>query len=136
MRAVHGRVTQRDDHSGMAMSVDERVVTGGLPSPSSTSRLPRRPESDSRLGSAARCLSEMLRDPSSLGPGWRAHEFQRAVRHIRAELTPIRSRRALADSFAREATRSKAIETAYAIRWLELGARTRARSWSAILGDA
>jgi hypothetical protein len=119
------------------MSVDERVVTRALSSPSSTSRLPRRPESDSRLGSAARCLSEMLRDPSNLGPGWRAGDFQRAVRHIRAELTPIRSRRALADSFAREATRSNAVETAYAIRWLELGARTRTRtrSWSAILGD-
>jgi hypothetical protein len=78
----------------------------------------------------------MLRDPSSLGPRWRASEFQRAVRHVRDELIPIRSRRALADSYAREATRSSAIETAYAIRWLELGARTRARSWSAILGES
>jgi hypothetical protein len=78
----------------------------------------------------------MLRDPSSLGPGWRASDFQHAVRHIREELVPIRSRRALADSFAREATRSNAVETAYAIRWLELGARTRARSWNSLLGDA
>jgi hypothetical protein len=119
----------------MAVSVDERLATRALSSLSSSSRLPRRPEWDSRLGSAARCLSEMLRDPSSLGPGWRATDFQRAVRHIRRELVPIRSRGALADSFAREATRSIAVETAYAIRWLELGASTRAITWSAILGD-
>jgi len=119
----------------MAVLVDDRLVTRVLPSPSSTSRLPRRPEFDSRLGSAARCLSEMLRDPSTLGPGWRASDFQRAVRSIREELVPIRSRRALADSFGREATRSIAIETAYAIRWLELGARTRARALNALLGD-
>src|SRR5262245_4589204 len=83
---VHERVTRRNDHTGMAVSVDQRVVTRALPSPSSTLRLPRRAESDSRLGSAARCLTEMLRDPSSLSPGWRAIDFQRAVRHIREEL--------------------------------------------------
>jgi hypothetical protein len=120
----------------MATSAGERVVNRTLSSPSSTSHLLRRPESDSRLGSAARCLNEMLRDPSNLSPGWRATDFQRTVRHIREELVPIRSRRALADSYAREATRSNEVETAYAIRWLELGARTRAHSWNAILGDA
>jgi hypothetical protein len=121
--------------SGMALSADHRFVTRAVPSPSSPSRQPRRPASNTRLGAAARCFRAMLRDPASLGPAWRASEFQAAVRGVLEELDPIRSRRALADSYTREATRSHAVETAYAIRWLELGARGHRRSWMTILGE-
>lgn len=78
----------------------------------------------------------MARDPSSLGPRWRAADFQHAVRRVRDELIPIRSRSALADSYAREAIRTNAVETAYAIRWLELGARSRSRAWTSFLGES
>lgn len=90
------------------------------PSPSSTSRSPRRPDEDPGLGAAARCLQEMLNDPASLGPRRRTPGFARGVERLRAELVPILSPEALLDSYAREAIRTDVIETAYAIRWLEL----------------
>ncbi|HEY2915785.1 MAG TPA: hypothetical protein VGI98_01090 [Candidatus Limnocylindrales bacterium] len=44
-------------------------------------------------------------------------ETGRVVSH----LEPIRSRRSLLSSFAREASPSEPVRTAYAIRWIELG---------------
>jgi hypothetical protein len=54
------------------------------------------------------------------------------VNAVVAQLGPIRSRAGLIASFAREASPSEPVRTAYAIRWLELGpgiaATGRARS--------
>ncbi|MBI3750604.1 MAG: hypothetical protein HY263_02960 [Chloroflexi bacterium] len=43
------------------------------------------------------------------------------VEAVVAHLEPIRSRSSLLSSFAREASPSEPVRTAYAIRWLELG---------------
>jgi len=43
------------------------------------------------------------------------------VAAVVADLEPIRSRSSLLASFAREASHSDPVRTAYAIRWIELG---------------
>ncbi len=43
------------------------------------------------------------------------------VEAVTAQLGPIRSRSSLLASFAREASQTEPVRTAYAIRWLELG---------------
>ncbi len=43
------------------------------------------------------------------------------VSAVVAQLDPIRSRSSLLSSFAREASPSEPVRTAYAIRWVELG---------------
>lgn len=43
------------------------------------------------------------------------------VEAVVAHLEPIRSRSSLLSSFAREASPSEPVRTAYAIRWIELG---------------
>jgi hypothetical protein len=42
------------------------------------------------------------------------------VRRVVADLEPIRSHAGLLSSYSREAARSEVVQTAYAIRWLEL----------------
>jgi len=56
----------------------------------------------------------------------RAVEVGRVVGH----LEPIRSRSSLLASFAREASPSEPVRTAYAIRWIELGSGIRASTIS------
>ena len=92
----------------------------------------RRPEDDRRLRAAALCLQGMLDDPVGLKPRWRTRGFVRCVEMVRASLGPIRSRQALADSYGREALRHDPLETAYALRWLELTTRLRRPPWSAL----
>jgi len=46
---------------------------------------------------------------------------RREIDTVVAQLDPIRSRTSLLASFAREASPSEPVRTAYAIRWLELG---------------
>jgi len=43
------------------------------------------------------------------------------VETVVAHLEPIRSRSSLLSSYAREASPSEPVRTAYAIRWIELG---------------
>jgi len=76
---------------------------------------------------------------------WSDPAFSREVESVRSQLAPIRSRRALADSFGREATHIRALllvpdgrpidppgplRLAYAIRWLELGDGEARPAWS------
>ncbi len=102
------------------------------PSPSFSSRSPRRPETEPRLGAAARCLVEMLREPISLGTRRRTPGFARGVDRIRAELVPIATPEALLDSFDREAVRTDIVEAAYALRWLELISGQSRPAWGAL----
>lgn len=119
----------------MANPVTRRLRGRRTPSPSSLSRSPRPPELDPRLGAAARCLVEMLSDPTSLGPRRRTTRFARGVDRVRTELVPILSPEALLDSYAREAKRTEVVETAYAIRWLELTGGQPRPAWGALLGS-
>jgi hypothetical protein len=95
-------------------------------------------------------------DPASIPPRWSTRAFGREVALVRAQLAPILSRKALAESFRREAAVAATatpssveppeppgpVRGAYAIRWLELvDDRIRpnwedwaARSWSPSAG--
>jgi hypothetical protein len=53
-----------------------------------------------RLGACA--LARLRRDPHRLPPGWRSPAFAARVDRVRAQLLPIGSLAALADSYARE----------------------------------
>lgn len=83
-------------------------------------------------------------EPVDLPHRWRGFAFAREVDRTRAQLAPIRTRRALLTSFAREASivvtaPSPAslppgpVRVAYAIRWLELGDARPRPSWAAFV---
>jgi len=92
-------------------------------------------------------LLRNLRDrPRDAGP-WGEPAFAREVDRIRAQLAPIRDRRGLAASWAREAfrvhgtevadgpTRPRASRAAYLVRWLELGDGIRRSAWSEFVAE-
>ena len=92
-------------------------------------------------------LLRNLRDrPRDAGP-WGEPAFAREVDRIRAQLAPIRDRRGLAASWAREAfrvhgiaipdspTRPRASRAAYLVRWLELGDGIRRPAWSEFVAE-
>ncbi|HEX6868274.1 MAG TPA: hypothetical protein VF119_05685 [Candidatus Limnocylindrales bacterium] len=121
-------------------------------SPPATSRAAvRTPQRE--LPRDALLLLRTLRDrPRDAGP-WGEPAFAREVDRIRAQLAPIRDRRGLAASFAREAfrvhgpdlsdapvapgvtARPRASRAAYAVRWLELGDGIRRPAWSEFVTD-
>jgi hypothetical protein len=119
----------------MALSLTATFPPRAVPAPSSSSRqTPRRPDLESRLGAAARCLDLMLAERGAMGARWRSPGFAEGVERVRAELIPIVSTDALADSYAREASRGDAVEAAYALRWLELTTETIRPAWPALVG--
>jgi hypothetical protein len=93
-------------------------------------------------------LLRNLRDrPRDAGP-WGEPAFAREVDRVRAQLAPIRDRRGLAASWAREAfrvhgpegaevtlTRPRASRAAYLVRWLELGDGVRRPAWSEFVAE-
>lgn len=90
-------------------------------------------------------------EPVDLPCRWRGFAFAREVDRTRAQLAPLRSRRALLTSFAREASIVVSapsalddsnppgslppgpVRVAYAIRWLELGDGRRRPPWTAFV---
>jgi len=90
--------------------------------------------------------------PRDAGP-WGEPAFAREVDRIRSQLAPIRDRRGLAASYAREAFRvhhdapdapdpsdalahPRASRAAYAVRWLELGDGNRRPAWSEFITES
>jgi hypothetical protein len=79
-------------------------------------------------------LLRNLRDPARVPARWARPDFRREVDIVRSHLAPLRSRRALAGSFGREAFHvvpdaqagddHGPVRVAYALRWLELGTGT------------
>ena len=80
----------------------------------------------------ARRLLRRSEDPAARPPAWSDPTFTAEVDVVRGHLAPLRTRRALADSFGREGfhrvhddlerLRDDApVRLAYAIRWHELG---------------
>ena len=69
--------------------------------------------------------------PASRPARWSSDAFREEVDRVRSDLAPVRTRRSLAASFAREAFQrirpadgpvdASAVRVAYAIRWRELG---------------
>jgi hypothetical protein len=76
-------------------------------------------------------LLRRLRDPARRPDRWSQPTFRREIELVRAHLAPLRSRKALAASYGREAFHTTpddaarddpgAVRLAYALRWLELG---------------
>jgi hypothetical protein len=96
-----------------------------------------------RLGAYA--LARTLRQPARIPRAWRDPGFAARIDRVRAQLLPIRSLAALADSYAREhpvatpgvgspalAGPSPEVRLAYATRWLELTGRLDERPWRVI----
>lgn len=76
-------------------------------------------------------LLRRLRDPARRPDRWSQASFRREIELIRAHLAPLRTRKALAASYGREAFHVSMddaarddpgpVGLAYALRWLELG---------------
>jgi hypothetical protein len=87
----------------------------------------------------------MLRDHPRDAGSWGEPAFARAVDAIRHQLDPIRDRRTLTASYAREAFRmppadagrqrptGRPTAVAYAIRWLELGDGVHRPPWTSLV---
>jgi len=88
-------------------------------------------------------LLRRLRDPARRPERWAEPSFGREIELVRAHLAPLRSRKALAASYGREAFHVTldptarddpgAVRVAYALRWLELGDGVSGPSWQALL---
>ena len=90
-------------------------------------------------------VTRTLRDHPRDADPWGEPAFAREVDLVRSQLMPIRSRRALAASFEREAFHShefegprepatlRALRVAYALRWLELGDGVLRRGWTGLV---
>ena len=86
-------------------------------------------------------LLRRLREPSRRPERWSQPSFRREIELIRAHLAPLRTRKALAASYGREAFHLSLddearddpgpVRIAYALRWLELGAGDVAPIWPA-----
>lgn len=91
-------------------------------------------------------LLRRLRDPARWSDRWAQPSFRRETELVRAHLTPLRTRKALAASYGREAFHlvlddaarddPGAVRLAYALRWLELGDGDIAPIWPTVLEPA
>lgn len=83
-------------------------------------------------------LLRRLADPDRRPDRWSQPSFRREIELVRAHLAPLRTRKALAASYGREAFHMSIdaaagdpgpVRVAYALRWLELGAGDIRSSW-------
>jgi hypothetical protein len=84
-----------------------------------------------------------LRDPARRPKRWSQPAFGREIQLVRAHLAPLRTRKALAASYGREAFHLSMdaanrddpgpVRLAYALRWLELGTGDVSRIWPAVV---
>jgi hypothetical protein len=85
-------------------------------------------------------LLRRLRDPAQRPARWSQPSFAREIELVRSHLAPLRSRKALAASYGREAFHyaldetarddPSAVRLAYALRWLELADGVTGPGWS------
>ena len=88
-------------------------------------------------------LLRRLRDPPAARTAGPSHAFRREIELVRAHLAPLRTPKALAASYGREAFHvildaagrddPGAVRLAYALRWLELGDGDVRAIWPAAL---
>ena len=101
------------------LPVDGLQVLGPVPAPARA------------LALDALRLRRYLREPAARPDRWSEPTFRREIELVRAHLAPLRTRKALAASYGREAfhlSRDEAVRDdpgavrlAYALRWVELG---------------
>lgn len=126
---------------GRSISPDGLLPSGGTSAPVPV------PAPHRALALDALRLRRGLRDPLRRPERWTDAAFAREVELIRRHLAPLRNRRSLAASFAREAFHSLAseppaslplgpIRAAYAIRWVELGSGAGLPAWNSLLATA
>ena len=131
--------------SGVEPSLGDTAPPGAL-LPSGDARAPAPAPAPHRgLALAALRVQRTLRDRPRDAGLWGEPAFARVVDRIRGQLAPIRSRRALAASWSREAfqrtrtgpemdgTASEATRIAYAVRWMELGDGRPRSPWSVLV---
>ena len=118
----------------VAILVGDRSHTRDAGASRDQQTVSRRPDSHHRLSAAAVCLQQILDDPAGFNPRWRTRGFVRCVERVRIDLRPISSHAALAKSYGRESSRHDPLDTAYALRWLELANGTARPSWSSLVG--
>jgi hypothetical protein len=133
---VDGRLGRADD--GMPMTGPEAHLPAGARRAPAPAPAPAR-----ALALEALRISRALRDPARRPARWKHRRFGAEVELIRRHLAPVRTRKALAASFSREAfhvapARAECddpspIRLAYALRWLELGDGATGPSWSSLL---
>lgn len=83
-----------------------------------------------RLRLSAWMLGRVLRDPRRMPGAWCTPAFAARLDRVRAQLLPIRSLSALADSFGREhGADDPLVRLAYGLRWLELTGALDERPW-------
>ena len=91
---------------------------------------PRRIPSVRRLRVSAAAIHRLLLALHRMPPAWQTPGFTSRLDRTRAQLLPIRSLAALADSFCREhGTDDPVVRIAYALRWLELSGQVEERPW-------
>jgi hypothetical protein len=114
------------------LPVDGRVAPAPVPAPARA------------LALDALRLLRRLRDPTRRPERWSRPAFRREIELVRTHLSPLRTRKALAASYGREAFHltldptarddPSAVRLAYALRWLELGDRDIAPVWPTVAG--
>ena len=137
--AMHLATVKR--HGGAPIGATSRPSGDLLPSGGSLAPAPV-PAPARALALDALRLLRRLRDPARRPDRWSDPSFGREIELVRIHLAPLRSRKALAASYGREAFHITLDETArddpgavrlaYALRWLELGDGVTGPSWPAM----
>jgi hypothetical protein len=112
--------TWRIDRIGMTVLVSGVAAVAAPSNPGPASAVD---EASRELAAEASRLLRIRRGELAEPVEWTTPDLRSSVQVIASQLTPIRSRAALASSYAREAGRSDAIRLAYALAWLGLERR-------------
>jgi hypothetical protein len=132
--------TSRRSHPGGALAVGSRPTPSEALLPSGGPDTERDPGRE--LALEALRLVCRLRAPGGRPGPWATETFDVEVDLVRRHLAPIRTRRSLTDSYAREASRDPAagapssVRAAYAVRWLELGDGRPRPAWPTLIAGA
>ena len=138
-RPAQAFASARARKEAQAPSAEQAPLTAQAPLPE-RAPVPAPPRA---LALDALRLLRQLRDPDRRPARWSEPAFTREIELVRLHLEPLRSRKALANSFGREAFHMTpdepnrddpgAVRVAYALRWLELGDGAKGQSWPALL---
>jgi hypothetical protein len=137
--ATHHATLQRQGGASIGSSIPpprDLLPSGGVVVPAPV------PAPARALALDALRLLRRLRDPARRPERWSQPAFTREIQLVRAHLAPLRTRKALAASYGREAFHLSMdaanrddpgpVRLAYALRWLELGTGDVGHIWPAV----